>query len=46
MVRAYPSLPCDVVKQTLLFLRYFWIFENRFLELVEIVVIFLIVFND
>ena len=31
----------EEVKRTLLFLRYFWIFENRFFELVEIVVIFL-----
>ena len=31
----------EEVKQILLFLMYFWIFGNRFLELVEIVVIFL-----
>ncbi len=33
----------EEVKRTLLFLRYFWIFEIRFSELVEIVVILLIV---
>ena len=42
MVRAKVSLLSEEVKRTLLFLRYFWIFENRFLEVVEIVVIFLI----
>ena len=31
----------EEVKWILLYLRYFWIFENRFSELVEIVIIFL-----
>ena len=43
MVRVRTSLPYDVVKHTFLFLMYFWILENRFSELVEIVVISMIV---
>ena len=43
MVRAKTPRFSDGVKKILLFLRYFWIFENRFSEHVVIVVILLIV---
>ena len=39
MVRVYAPLLVDDVKQSLLLLRYFWILENKFLDVVLIVVV-------